>query len=184
MTSSPEGDTSSSFSIVSKVISNEPPSPMSVDGDTSPRLTSIKRCFKPSLGQQLVDDSAMVLASTPNKRALMTITQSTNNVFNTSSGSVQSFTCTPLSSGTTAAVNHRPMRQMSMDCSFTSPIQSKSQDRLPPRWGCSSSQPESSSVQISPASSQSSVPFTPHQRSYSESDIAIMAAVSQVGSRT
>ena len=179
MTSSPEGDTSSSFSIVSKVISNEPPSPMSVDGDTSPRLTSMKRSFKPSLGQQL-DDSVMVLASTPNKRALMTITQSTNNssnVFNTSSGSVQSFTCTPLSSGGTAAVNHRPLRQMSMDYSFTSsPIQgsiSKSKDCLPSKsvwgcspsksvwgcspsksvWGCSNSQPESS-VQMSPAASQ------------------------------
>lgn len=190
MTSSPSGDTTSSFSIVSRVMSNEPPSPMSVDGDTSPRLPSGKRSLKPSLGQE-VDDTAMVVASTPNKRALMTITQSSNNssncnVFNTSTGSVHSFTCTPLSS----AVTHRQMRKMSVDCSFTSPIQgsgSKSQDCFPSRWGCSSSQPESSVVQMSPASQPmtasqpmlSSAPLSPHQRSYSESDIAIMAAVSK-----
>lgn len=124
--------------------------------EISPRLVGVKSKVRSQVDNQL-NDSGMEIA-TPNKRALMTIgvnSNHNNNVFNTSSGSISGMlSSTPLSTG------NRMNRQVSMDCSFSSPVHtaSRSQD-----------------VQMmSP-----SAPLSPHQRSYSETDVAIMNAVTK-----
>ena len=102
------------------IVSNK----MSVD-EVSPRLTGVKSKFRVA-SDSPSDDHSMEIA-TPNKRALMTLDfhNHNNNVFNTSSGSISGLlNSTPLSTG------NRMQRQVSMDCSFSSPIHgtSRSQD--------------------------------------------------------
>lgn len=139
------------FVIQSKVQIN-----MSVD-ESSPRLTGVKSKIREDSNDQQ-QDSSMEIA-TPNKRALMTIgVNNYHNVFNTSSGSI-----TGLLSSTPLSGNNRMYRQASMDCSFSSPVHPsvRSQQDVP---------------MMSP---HTSAPLSPHQRSYSETDVAIMNAVSK-----
>lgn len=144
---------------------NSPPSPfviqsnvqseMSVDG-SSPRLTGVKCKIREDSDNQQGDCSMEI--ATPNKRALMTIgVNNYNNVFNTSSGSITGLlSSTPLSGG------NRMYRQASMDCSFSSPVH-----------------PSARSKDVPMMSPHASAPLSPHQRSYSETDVAIMNAVSK-----
>lgn len=128
---------------------------LSKSSEISPRLTGVKS--KVRMDTQDQHDESMEIA-TPNKRALMTIdVNSHNNMFNTSSGSITGLlSSTPLSGG------QKMYRQMSMDCSFSSPANSsRSQD----------------TQMMSPSAPMTNL--SSHQRSYSETDVAIMNAVSK-----